>query len=96
MTNNLIGVLIRLRQYEVAYMTDVESMFHQVKVPENDRDLLRFLWWPNGDLYKEVEEYQMAVHLFGATSSPSVIRTLPYVRLLMIMQNDSKKLWSVR
>ena len=70
LTNNLIGVLIRFRQYEVTYMTDVESMFHQVKVPENDRDLLRFLWWPNGDLNQEVEEYQMAVHLFGTTSSP--------------------------
>ena len=42
LTNNLIGVLIRFRKYEVAYMTDVESMFHQVKCPENDRDLLRF------------------------------------------------------
>ena len=72
LTNNLIGVLIRFRQYEVTYTTDVESMFHQVRVPENYRDLLRFLWWPNRDLNQEVEEYQMAVHLFGATSSPSV------------------------
>ena len=28
LTNNLIGVLVWFRQYEVAYMTDVESMFH--------------------------------------------------------------------
>ena len=36
------------------------------------RDSLRFLWWPNGDLSVEPEEFQMLVHLFGATSSPTV------------------------
>ena len=34
--------------------------------------LKRFLWWPNGYLTKEMEEYRMVKHLFGATSSPSV------------------------
>ena len=28
--------------------------------------------WPNADLSKELEEYRMIKHLFGATSSPSV------------------------
>ena len=45
-------------------------MFNQVKVPPQDRDALRFLWWPNGDLDKPVQEYRMTTHLFGATSSP--------------------------
>ena len=31
---------------------------------------LRFLWWEDGDLTKELKEYRMTVHLFGATSSP--------------------------
>ena len=52
-------------------MADVESMFHQVHVSLNDCDALRFLWWPNNDLNSEPEEYQMVVHLFGTTSSPS-------------------------
>lgn len=38
---------------------------------EADKDFLRFLWWPNGDLTKEIAEYRMTVHLFGAVSSPS-------------------------
>nr|XP_021335998.1 uncharacterized protein LOC110440142 [Danio rerio] len=46
-------------------------MFYQVKVPEEDTDLLRFLWWPDGNLNAPIEEYRMTVHLFGATSSPS-------------------------
>ena len=28
-----------------------------------------FLWWNDGNLAKEVQEYQMLVHLFGAISS---------------------------
>ena len=52
-------------------MADVESMFHQVHVSLNDCDALRFLWWPNNDLNSEPEEYQMVVHRFGTTSSPS-------------------------
>ena len=71
LTNNLVGVMTRFRQEPVALMTDVESMFHQVNVNPNDCDALRFLLWPNNDLNSEPEEYQMMVHLFGATSSPS-------------------------
>lgn len=71
MTSSLIGVLTRFRQEQVAVMADVESMFHQVKVPPEDADLLRFLWWPDGDVSQELQEYRMEVHLFGATSSPS-------------------------
>ena len=48
--NNLIGVLMRFRQDQVAIAADVEAMFHQVRVRNEDRDALRFLWWPNGDL----------------------------------------------
>ena len=71
LTNKLIGVLIRFRQETVALMADVKAMFYQVKVPEKDADLLRFLWWPDGNLSEEMEEFRMTVHLFGATSSPS-------------------------
>lgn len=71
LTNSLVGVLTRLRQNPIAIMADIESMFHQVRIPEDDCDLLRFLWWPDGDCSKNLEEYKMVVHIFGATSSPS-------------------------
>ena len=51
-------------------MCDIEGMFHQVKVSEAFRGLLRFLWWENGDTSSQPREYRMTVHLFGATSSP--------------------------
>ncbi|PFX14081.1 hypothetical protein AWC38_SpisGene21795 [Stylophora pistillata] len=69
LTNSPLGVLIRFRQ-RIAFMADIEAMFHQVKVPDCDRSFLRFLWWPDGDLSRALAEYQMIVHLFGAVSSP--------------------------
>ncbi|TDH06297.1 hypothetical protein EPR50_G00132240 [Perca flavescens] len=52
-------------------MADIQAMYHQVKVAEQDTDFLRFLWWPNGELTQHLTEYRMTVHLFGAISSPS-------------------------
>ncbi len=64
MTNNLIGVLVRFRQHQIALTCDIEKMFHQFKVQERDRDFLRFLWWKNGDLSTQPQEYRMTVHLW--------------------------------
>lgn len=71
LTNTLVGVLTRFRKEAVGMMADINSMFYQVKVPEEDSNLLRLLWWPDGDLRSEPADYKMCVHLFGATSSPS-------------------------
>ncbi|XP_069128774.1 uncharacterized protein [Argopecten irradians] len=72
LTNNLLGVLLRFREEQVAVVGDIEAMFHQVKVPEYERDFLRFYWWPDGNIEEEPRSYRMTVHLFGATSSPSI------------------------
>ena len=72
MMNNLAGVLIRFRTEPVAVVADIEAMFHQCRVPRDDQRFLRFLWWPEGNLAVKPEVYAMTVHLFGATSSPSV------------------------
>ncbi|XP_072025356.1 uncharacterized protein [Amphiura filiformis] len=71
LTSNLVGVLTRFREHPVGVVADIKAMYHQVCVPEPDRDLVRFLWWPYGDLSLPLKEYRMNVHLFGATSSPS-------------------------
>ena len=71
LTNNLVGVLLRFRQEPVALMADIESMFHQVKVSEEDTDVLHFLWWEDGDMNNMPAEFKMTVHLFGGTWSPS-------------------------
>ena len=70
LTNTLTGVLNRFCQEQVGIMCDIESMSYQVYVAKEYRDLLRFLWWEDGDFSKDPIEYRMTVHLFGATSSP--------------------------
>ena len=72
LANSLVGVLCRFREHPVAFIGDIESMFYQVQVPKDQRRFLRFLWWPGGDLNAPLAEYQMNVHLFGASSSPSI------------------------
>ena len=71
LNNTLVVVLLRFRHDKIAIVADIEAMFHQVKVEPKDCNALRFLWW-NENLDQEPEDYQMLVHIFGATSSPSV------------------------
>ncbi|KAG1935726.1 hypothetical protein F2P79_019030 [Pimephales promelas] len=70
LTNTLVGVLCRFRKGRVAVMCDIERMFHQFHVKQEDQDYLRFLWWKDGDLKTQPSIYRMKVHLFGAASSP--------------------------
>ena len=69
--NALLGVLCRFRLEPIAIMGDIQSIFLQVELPEKDRDLMRFLWWEDGDLNEPPQEYRMKVYLFGAVCSPS-------------------------
>lgn len=68
--NDLTGVLLRFREDLFAFTADVEAMFYQVQVIEEDTDALRFLWWTSDDLDSPPEEFKMCVHIFGAKSSP--------------------------
>ena len=52
-------------------MGDIEGMYHHVRVSPKDRDVLRFLWWKDGEIGSEVEVYRMCVLLFGGVWSPS-------------------------
>ena len=69
MINNLVGILIcfRLDPVLIAYIV---AMFHQVKVPPEDYDALRSLWW-DSDLEGPIVAFKMLVQIFGAKSSPN-------------------------
>ena len=73
LTNTLVGVLLRFREGPIAVSADIEQMFYQVRVPKDDRDMLRFLWWPGGDTDVQPKEYRLTVHPFGAKSSPACV-----------------------
>ena len=64
----LIGTIFRFLEGPIALTADIESMFLQVQVPEQDRSCLRFLWRPRTNEPVHIYEYQR--HVFGAQSSP--------------------------
>ena len=68
-TNNLVGVLLRFRRESIAVQGDIQSMFHQVKIPLQDQDYFRFLWWKDGDLRTSLQIYKMTVYIFGTVFS---------------------------
>ena len=71
LTNQIVGVLTRFREEEIGIMADIQSMYYQVFIPKDQRSFTRFLWWENGDTNQIPTDYEMKVHVFGATSSAS-------------------------
>ena len=67
--HGLIGTIFRFREGPIALTADIESMFVQVQVPEQDRSCLRFLWRPRTNEPVQIYEYQR--HVLGAKSSPT-------------------------
>ena len=57
LTTLLNDVLLNYRLYPYIISGDVQAMYNQVKLPVEDRDMMRFLW--NGRVYR------MTSHLFG-------------------------------
>ena len=71
LSNQLVLVLSSLREEPTAVMCD-KAIFCQVRLPDHC-DYLSFLWWLNGNLDCELEEYLMNIHYFDITSSLSCV-----------------------
>ena len=66
---NLVGIVFRFREHEIAMTADIESMFLQVAVPKEECKCLRFLW--RDEPSDTVGIYEYTRHVFGAKSSPT-------------------------
>ena len=71
--NSMLGVLLRFRKGSVALMADIEAMYYQVHVPDDDCKFMRFFWWVDGDISRQPAECEMCVHSFGAISSKNCV-----------------------
>ncbi|XP_073764219.1 uncharacterized protein [Danio rerio] len=66
---SLLGVLLRFREHPIAVCSDVRGMFHQVRLLDEDKPFLKFLW-RDGITSEPPTIYQWAVLPFGTTCSP--------------------------
>ena len=55
LSSQLIGVLTRFRTEEVAFMTNIEAMFHQVHIPKKERSSLWYLQWGDVNLQNLID-----------------------------------------
>ena len=60
---------MRFRQGSIAMSADIEALFNQVAVPEEDQSVLRFVWRRTSE--DKVDVYQYVRHIFGAKWSPT-------------------------
>ena len=61
------GLLLQFCQYKVTITADIEAMFMQIGIREEDQDALRFLWSDNEE--ERTSKYHRLI--FGATCSPA-------------------------
>ena len=70
----LFDTLVRFRSHPIALTADIQAAFLQIAISEDDRDVLRFLWFD--DVNKEnptIVEYRYCRLVFGLTCSPSIL-----------------------
>ncbi|XP_018393398.1 PREDICTED: uncharacterized protein LOC108772376 [Cyphomyrmex costatus] len=71
--NKLVSHLLRFRFYNYVVTADIEKMYRQVWIHEEDRCYQRILWRVDG----KVETFQLNTFTFGVSSSPFLaIRTI--------------------
>lgn len=62
MMNSLLGILLRFRRERIAITMDVQHMFYNFKVPNDQRCYLRFIWHKGNDFNQPLVDYQMIRH----------------------------------
>lgn len=83
---NLLGVLLRFREEQVAFSGDISKMFLQILLPEEDTHVHRFLW-RNLDTTREPTTYALQRVTFGDKPSPDMAS---FVMLRMAEENEKE------
>ncbi|XP_065895716.1 uncharacterized protein [Dysidea avara] len=85
---DLCAILLRFRQYEFAFSSDIEKAFLHVHLDPSDRDATRFLWLSDpADTSSPFTTYRFKVVLFGATCSPFMLNA---ALIYHLSQNNSE------
>jgi hypothetical protein len=75
--NDLVGMLIRFRLHETAFVSDIEKAFLNITLDEEDRNFTKFLWLENPeDPESNFVVYRFSSVLFGSVSSPALLNAV--------------------
>ena len=66
---NLMGIICRFQENQIALTADIEAMFLQVKAPPEECRVLRFLW--RSKLEDKIGVYEYTRHVSGAKTIPT-------------------------
>ncbi len=70
----ILDILLRIRSYPVALVSDIEKAFLMVSISEEDRDVLRFLWIDDATKADPaVQVFRFTRVVFGVSSSPFLL-----------------------
>lgn len=75
---DLRHIIMRWRRHPVVLVADIEKMYHQIKLDENDANFQRILWRSSPE--KEITDYKLVRVLFGTACAPHLaVRSLMQV-----------------
>ena len=78
----IIDILVRFRAYKYALISDIKSAFLNIRVCENDRDFLRFLWIKDLEsMNPEIITKRFTSVLFGLAPSPFLLNATVTVHM---------------
>ena len=70
----ILDILLRFQLYKIPLTADIEKAFLMISIAEQDRDVLRFLWFDNALLDEpSIIELRFARVVFGVSSSPFLL-----------------------
>ena len=70
----LYNILLRFRIGKIGIIADIKQTFLQIFIDDNDRDLIRFLWFENiNDPWSKIVIYRFTRVVFGLNSSPFLL-----------------------
>ena len=72
---SLNTIIHRFRANKYAFVADIEKAFMRIKINEEDRNYVRFLWFEDDNPEKPIKVYRYTSVFFGGTSSPFMLNS---------------------
>ncbi|XP_022805554.1 uncharacterized protein LOC111342711 [Stylophora pistillata] len=72
---SLNTIIHHFRANKFALVAYIEKAFMRIRINEEDRNYVRFLWFEDGDPDKQIKAYRYTSVFFGGTSTPFILNS---------------------